>query len=629
MAKDLFFEEAVLDDLAGDLSSLETPLSRKAFILVGIVSFLVVFLALGRVAFLGLWRGEFYGQQSMINMGEISEKRAQRGVIFDDSGNPLVKNTPSFRVSLLLADFFKNAGDREKISADLEEALDLAPGFVDIALQNADLERQNSIILARGLKVDDVIKIKNLNLESVRVEDDFERDYYGQGIFSHIVGYTGSTSEKDVRADASLSYDDIVGKSGLESYYEKELRGKDGRVINYRNAKGEIIDSKLLGEAENGLQLHLAIDSGLQAYFYDSLSRTLRRLGSSAGIGIAVNPQNGKVLSLVSLPSFDNNEIKSADLVNSAKPFFNRAVSGEYAPGSTIKPLVAFAALKEGLISPEKEIFSAGFIDIPNPYNPDKPSRFLDWKPNGWVNLFSAIAKSSNIYFYAIGGGLDDVRGLGIERLKEYWKKFGLGQKTGIDLPGERAGFLPDEKTKEESGGEIWRIGDTYNVSIGQGDLLVTPIQLINCISAIGNGGKIYRPFLVNKITDGSGKITKEISPEILADFSEDAESVRLIQSGMLDTVRKSYGTANLLSGLPISVAAKTGTAQIEGNTKINALFVGYLPVEALEEEGAPIEKQIAILVLVEDAREGGMNAVPVANEVFGWYYENRIKNHE
>jgi penicillin-binding protein 2 len=620
MAKDLFFEEAVLDDLAGDFSSLETPLSRKAFVLVGVISFLIIFLALGRVAFLGLWRGDFYGQQSLINMGEINEKSAQRGVIFDDSGNPMVKNIPSFRVSLLLADFFKNDGDREKVSADLEEALGLAPGFVETALQNADLERQNLIVLARGLKVDDVIKIKNLNLKSIRVEDDFERSYYGQGIFSHIVGYTGSTSEKDVKADTSLSYNDIVGKSGLESYYEKELRGKDGRVISYRNAKGEIIDTKLLSEAENGLQLHSTIDSELQAYFYDSLSRTLRRLGSSAGVGVAINPQNGKILSLVSLPSFDNNEIKSADLVNPAKPFFNRAVSGEYAPGSTIKPLVAFAALKENLISPEKEIFSAGFIDIPNPYNPDKPSRFLDWKPNGWVNLFSAIAKSSNIYFYAVGGGLDDVKGLGIERLNEYWKKFGLGQKTGIDLPGEKTGFLPDEKTKEESGGEIWRIGDTYNVSIGQGDLLTTPLQLVNYTAAIANGGKFYRPFLVDKITDGNGNTVKEIFSEVANDYSKDIEQIKLVQNGMLDAVRKSYGTANLLSGLPISAAAKTGTAQIEGNTKINALFIGYAPYE---------NPRIAILVLVEDAQEGGMNAIPVANEVLGWYYYNRIMNYE
>jgi penicillin-binding protein 2 len=587
---------------------------------------LIVSLAAGRTFFLNAWRGDFYNQQSLVNMGEISEQRAQRGIIFDNSGEPLVKNVPSFRVSLMLADFFKIAEGRENILSRLEESLNLESGSIEKILESADMEKQNSIILARELKVDDVIKIKNLNLSPVRVEDDFERSYYGEGTFSHIVGYTGSVSEKDVKADASLSYNDIIGKSGIESYYDKELRGEDGKIINYRNAKGEIVGNKLLSEAANGFQFHSTIDSGLQSYFSDSLERTLRRLGSGAGTGIAINPQNGKILSLVSLPSFDNNEIKSADLINPAKPFFNRAVSGEYAPGSTIKPLVAFAALKEGLISPEKQIFSAGYIEIPNPYNPEKPSRFPDWKANGWVNLYSAIARSCNIYFYAIGGGFGDVKGLGIERLNEYWGKFGLGRKTGIDLPGEKIGFLPDENTKEESGGEIWRIGDTYNVSIGQGDLLVTPLQLINYTSAIANGGKFYRPFVIDKIADGKGNSVREISPEIIRDISADAEEIKLVQSAMLDTVGKSYGTANLLSDLPISAAAKTGTAQIEGNTKINALFIGYLPAEALEKAGAPLDKQIAILVLVEDAKEGALNAVPVANEVLRWYYENRIK---
>jgi penicillin-binding protein 2 len=617
MAKDLFFEEAALDDLAGDLSSLETPLSRKAFVLIGAISALIVVLAFGRVSFLGLWRGDFYGQQALANMGEISEKRAQRGIIFDNAGNPLVRNIPSFRVSLLLADFFKISEGREKILNKIESALELNSGSIAKMLEGADMERQNSITLARGLEVDDVIKIRNLNLGPIRIEDDFERSYYGEGIFSHIAGYAGLASEKDIKADNSLSYNDIIGKSGLEAYYEKELRGEDGKVINYRNAKGEIIEDKLLSNAENGFQLHLTVDSGLQEYFTDSLSKTLYRLGSSGGAGVAINPQNGKILSLVSLPSFDNNEIKSSDLTNPAKPFFNRAVSGEYAPGSTIKPVVAFAALKENLIYPEKQIFSAGYIEIPNPYDSSKPSRFLDWKAHGWVDLYSAIARSSNVYFYALGGGFEDVKGLGIEKLKEYWKKFGLGVKTGIDLPGEKTGFLPDEKTKEEATGDIWRIGDTYNVSIGQGDLLATPIQLVNYVSVMGNGGKLFRPFLVEKITDGSGNAVREIEPEILADYSADIEKIKIIQKGMLDTVQKSYGTANFLSGLPVSVAAKTGTAQIEGNKKLNALFIGYAPYE---------NPQIAILVLVEDAQDGGMNAIPVANEVIGWYYENRIK---
>ena len=181
------------------------------------------------------------------------------------------------------------------------------------------------------------------------------------------------------------------------------------------------------------------------------MKQGLSYLGSRAGVGIALNPQNGEVLALVSLPSFDNNKIKAEDLIDSSKPLFNRAVSGFYAPGSTIKPLVAFGALKEEIIAPEKEILSIGYIEIPNPYYPDRPSRFVDWKPHGWVNLYSALARSSNVYFYEVGGGFGDQKGLGIEKLKDYWQKFGLGELTGIDLPGEAKGSLPDPETKEKN----------------------------------------------------------------------------------------------------------------------------------------------------------------------------------
>jgi len=193
-----------------------------------------------------------------------------------------------------------------------------------------------------------------------------------------------------------------------------------------------------------------------------------------------------------------------------------------------------------------------------------------------------------------------------------------LGKKTGVDLPSENEGFLPDAQSKEKNRGEIWRLGDTYNVSIGQGDLLVTPLQLLNYISAIANAGKIYQPFIVKKIVAEDGKIIKEINPFLIEDYSSDIEIIKKVQQGMIDTVEKSYGTAYLLADLPVSVAAKTGTSQIESNTKINAFFVGYAPSQ---------NPEIAILVLIENAREGSLNAVPVAKDVLEWYYINRMQN--
>jgi len=626
MKKELFLEEAVLDDLASDLEALELPLSQRAFKLLFIAVIVVVAVVVFRLIFLGIWQHNFYAQQALFNVGQITTMRAQRGIIFDRFNQPLVKNLPAFRLNLKLVELFKNNEEREKTIKTLEETLNLRTGYIEELLSGVDLERQNSLTVTNQLTIDQVIRIKNLNLPAVQIEDDFKRQYLDGETFSHLIGYVGVADKNDLKKYSYLSFNDIVGKSGLEAYYDKELKGENGEIINYRNVKGEIIDNKLIKNQAPGHQLYSTIDAELQSFFFKRMKEALNYLGSPAGAGIVLNPQNGEVLALVSLPSFDNNHLESELFNNSYKPFFNRAISGIYTPGSTIKPLVAFAALKENIITPEKEIFSAGYLEIPNPYHPDQPSRFLDWKPHGWVNLYSAIARSSNVYFYEVGGGFSDQKGLGIEKLKEYWQKFGLGKKTGIDLFGENDGFLPDAQFKEKNRGEIWRLGDTYNVSIGQGDLLVTPIQLINYISAFANGGKIYRPFIIKKIVSEDGKIIKETTPLILEDYSSDIEIIKKVERGMIDAVEKPYGTAHLLADLPISVAAKTGSSQVESKTKINAFFVGYLPAEALIKAGVPLDKQIAILVLIEGAREGSLNAVPVAKDVFEWYYENRLR---
>jgi len=633
MRKELFLEEAVLDDLAEDLEILELPISQRAFRWVTIFFLALIALVMGRLIFISVWQSNFYNQRALMNMSDTITTPSQRGIIFDNQNKPLVENLPAPRLNLNLVEFFKNSSKRDETIKILEDELSLRSGYIDQLLKQVNLEKQNSLTIARQLTIDQVIRIKNLNLSGVEIEDDFKRQYPDGQIFSQIIGYTGFVDKNDLKNNSTLAISDVIGKSGLEASYDKALQGKDGQIINYKNFKGETIDKKLLKNPEPGYQIYTTIDSGLQSYFYNRFQQALNYLGSKAGVGIAMNPGTGEILSLVSLPSFNNNQISGADLNNPNQPFFNRAISGAYAPGSTIKPLVAFAALKENVITPEAQVFSAGYLEIPNPYNPDIPSIFPDWRANGWVDLYSAIARSCNIYFYAVGGGLPNnaqpsgilqgingISGLGIDKLKDYWQKFGLGQKTGIDLPFENSGFLPDPASKEKNTGDIWRLGDTYHVSIGQGDLLLNPLQLINYISAIANGGKFYQPFIVKKIVSEDGKIIGETNPKVINDYSSDIETFKKIQRGMADAVSESYGTANLLSDLPISVAAKTGTAQIENNVKINAFFVGYLPAE---------NPQIAILVLVENAREGSLNAVPVAKDVLQWYYYNRIMNKE
>jgi len=349
-------------------------------------------------------------------------------------------------------------------------------------------------------------------------------------------------------------------------------------------------------------------------------------------VGIALDPRNGEVLALVNLPGFDGNilagsgrnEEKKAILNSPHKPLFNRAVSGAYTPGSTIKPLVAVAALKEGVIGSARKIFSPGYIDIPNPYNPEAFTRYNDWRYQGNVDVSSAIAQSSNVYFYVVGGGAPQgvdpqilagggyVSGLGINRLHSWWQKFLLGARTGIDLPREAEGFLPTPDWKEKRTGQPWLLGDTYNVSIGQGDLLTTPIQLLSYIAAIANGGTIYEPALN---AERSG-------PNPRANLSEFLPEIKEVQKGMERAVESPLGTAHLLSDLGFRVAAKTGTAEVRSKTGENAFFVGYLPSA---EAGAPEESPLAILILVENSIEGSLNTVPIAKDVLNWYYWNRV----
>lgn len=604
--KELFLEEAILDDLAQDLDVLEMPLSRRAFKLVGLSVVIVIAIVIVRVFYLGVWQGNFYKTRAQVNTNQIISLQAERGIIFDRFNKPLVENLPSFQLNLIITELLKNQKEREQALKTINNIIGVSPEEIENLIKEVDLERQNSMVLAKNLTIKQAIKLKSLNFKSISVEENFKRQYYDSKANAHLLGYIGIASKNDLFENPEFSLNDTIGKAGLESYYNKELRGKNGQRIIFRDAKGEILGEKLLNEPITGDNLYLTIDAEFQSYFYKRLKQGLEILGRRSGIGIAINPQNGEILALVSLPSFDANQDLSEFLSDVNKPFFNRAVSGVYAPGSTIKPLVALAALKEKVITPTKEIFSPGYLEIPNPYYQEQPSRFLDWKPHGWVNLYSAIARSSNVYFYTVGGGLpnNEFKGIGIEKLKEYWEKFGFGEKTGIDLPGENQGFLPDVKEKERRTGEIWRIGDTYNISIGQGNLLVTPLQLVNYIAAIANNGKIFRPFVV------------KTQPQILKNNSEFADELKEVQRGMVDVVKKSYGTAHLLSDLPMSIAAKTGTAQVQSNKKINALFVGYAPVE---------NPELAILVLVENARENNLNAVPIAKDVFEWYYKNRL----
>ena len=610
--------ENILSDERKEEDWLEIPLADRVFKIFSLVFFILAGVMLVQFLNLSIWQHDFYAQRAFANASDIQIKPAPRGIIFDRFGKALLSNESAYNVFLAPTELPKSLEERTRIFDRISVLLEINTGVLSDKILKKDWNLSDRLFLTDSITHDQLVSLSVETIPGLKIEPTFERVHESTFKFSHVLGYSSLVGAEDLQNNSELTIDDLVGRAGLEAYYDNYLRGTNGREVFLRDSRGQIMDKQATESPKPGANLETYIDGDFQEYFYDRLQEALNNLGRSVGVGIAINPQNGEVLALFNIPGFDSTNI-SVFLNQTDQPLFNRAVSGLYSPGSTIKPLVATAALIEGVIDPLKQIFSAGYIEVPNPYNQDLPSRFLDWKPQGWVDLYSALARSSNVYFYEIGGGFTGEEGLGIDRLKEWWHKFSLDEKTNIDLIGEKSGFLPDPVWKEEKTKIPWRLGDTYNVTIGQGDLLVTPLGLLHYVSAIANGEKFYEPRIMKVITNEKGEVIKESKPKINKDLSlEIGQVLPDVRQGMRDAVAKLYGTANLLSSLPVEVAAKTGSAQIENNAKTNAFFVGYAPYD---------NPQIAIIILVENAREGSLNVVPVAKDVFMWYYENRIKN--
>ncbi|MDD5710785.1 MAG: penicillin-binding transpeptidase domain-containing protein [Candidatus Colwellbacteria bacterium] len=605
-APNINFDEVISDSLSlSEFNLVELPLKRRVFIIFIFLALIIAGIFCVRVVAMAGFSGHDYLERAQGNIHQGIPLIAPRGTIIDRSGIPISKNQLVFAA-------FLDTGRMIRMGEDTA-VLDAANSILGIdeikmldLIQSTGPESIADIILANDVTREQALAIESLGLKSLNIEESYKRDQSNPA-YAHLIGYVGLVSGSDLRDNDDLVLNDYIGRMGLEMQYDDLLRGINGQVTIFRNSIGEIEEIRRTREPIQGEDLKTTIDAELQEFFYTRMVQALLSLGRTSGTGIAINPQNGEVLALFSLPSFDANHL-SDYLDQDTLPLFNRAVSGVYNPGSTIKPLHAAAALQEGVVSPETQIYSAGYIEIPNPYNPSAASRFVDWKAHGWVDVHSALARSSNVYFYVVGGGFQEQIGLGIERLNKYWRKFGLDEITGIDIPGEAVGFLPAPDEKEERTGSIWRIGDTYNVSIGQGDLAITPLRLITAVSAIANDGVAYVPH-VRAVSE----------KEVLLDISDMASALTDVRRGMLDAVAKDYGTANMLNTIPMVIGAKTGSAQVADKTKTNALITAY----ASRDANTPPE--IAILILVEDAREGSLNTVPVAKDVLQWYYDNRV----
>ncbi len=639
---------------------LEQPIKSRNFVIFFILIIICLFGLFLRSGYLQIVKGDYYQDLSQGNRLRIYPITAPRGIIYDQTGQPLVYNTPSFDLVVNLNDFFDNSKEKQeeilgKISVILADSAKDPAVILNVSEeskrkdssaspQNDKETSQNNkeikeslnqdIEEARG-KVSQMVLLKGIErsaaliLETTiddwpgfRLEKNAQRQYAAGSYLAHIIGYTGQVTPLDLEDNPDYWLNDQIGKSGLECFYEELLRGEPGQEQIEVDSLGKTQRLLAVKLAKPGQGLVLHLDKNLQIKLQDSLDRMLKKLGyprKRKAAAIAINPQNGSVLALVSLPSFDSNlfvrGISQEDLIDlendSSQPFLNRALAGQYPPGSTIKPLIGAAALQEKAIGSRQSIDCHGAIAIANKYNPEIIYNFPDWKNHGPIGIIEAIAQSCNVFFYTAGGGYGRIEGLGLERIKKYLEYFGLGRNTGIDLPHEEIGLIPDQEWKEAAkSGEEWYLGDTYHLSIGQGDILVTPLQMTMSLAAIANGGILYQPQIVDKIIDTEGNLVEDISVQKMADGFIDSENIKIVQEGMRQAVLA--GSARALADLPVKAAGKTGTAQFGNQGETHAWFIGYAPYD---------NPEIVIAVLVEAGGQGHEAAAPVAKEVLQWYF--------
>jgi len=353
----------------------------------------------------------------------------------------------------------------------------------------------------------------------------------------------------------------------------------------------------------------------LQNNIMKFLSEDLKQYNSPGGSVVVVDPKTGGILSLVSAPSFDSNMFSQAlsaedynKLINSnTTSFYNRAIAGEYPIGSTIKPLIASAALEEGVITPDTII-----LDNEGGLQLSDGTFKKDWAVHGVVDLNKAIAESCDTYFYIVGGGYQGFVGLGIDRIDKYLNEFGLGNYTGIDIPGERAGFIPTADWKKEKTGINWYPGDTYNISIGQGYMKATPLQLAMATAAIANGGKLIKPQIVDSILDKNNKVIKKIETEVINNDFISSENLESVREAMRQTVLSSAGTARGLQWMPVTSAAKTGTAQTSKAETYNNLITLFAPYD---------DPQVVITIVIDSVPYETGVANLLARQIMSYYF--------
>ena len=554
---------------------------------------------------------------------------SERGLIFDRNGIQLTKNIPNLSLALIPQELPRDVIEREKIIRRLSAITGNETTAIRDLLDEYGAYSYDSIVLEENIPYEQAlaIEIAAADLPGIGIEQGSKRLYLQDAdtatleiassslrSLSHVLGYAGKLNREELDALREKGYysNDTIGKTGIEKTYETALRGTYG--VTRREVDVLEREQKVLAETPPipGQHLYVSIDIRAQHALEAALQRSLALNGKTRGAAIAMDPRTGAILAIVSLPTFDNNHFSGgisaaqyAEYVEDERnPLFNRAISGSYPSGSTIKPAVAAAALQEGIINSRTSFLSQGGLAVGQWF-------FPDWQGGGHgaTNVRKSLAWSVNTFYYYIGGGYKGFEGLGVDKITYYLRRFGIGDRLGVDLPGEATGFLPSRDWKERVKEERWYIGDTYNLSIGQGDLLATPLQVAAMTATVANGGDLYKPHVVSYTQNAQTKETTVVEPELIRTDVIDEGYLNIIRNGMRDCV--TYGSCRSLATMPVAISGKTGTAQWSNTKEPHAWFTSFAPHD---------DPEIVVTVLVEEGEGGSQSATPVAKEFYTWW---------
>lgn len=610
-------EELSECDEAG-LDSLKRRIGMAGFVILVFVT-----LIFSRLWFLQIHKGEEYRNRADNNRVRVSDLAAPRGNLLDRKRREMVTNRPSFNVVLVRED----SNDVDTLIKDISLALQLDISDLWEKLREAEGKPKHlPIRLVEDVDWETLAYVENHNQEfpGIRIEVTPSRVYHYKNLAAHAIGYLGEISKKELSTrDATIySGGDLIGKIGLERLREKDLRGEKGYSSSEVNARG--FEQQLLKKIEPlpGNDIQLTLDAKLQ-----QVAERLMGEGDKAGAVVAMEVKTGRMLVMASSPVLPLDQFEGgisyknwdALLNNEKHPLINKVVQAMYPPGSTYKMVTAMAGLATGAITPETVFYCPGYYYFAG-------RRYHCWKRGGHgaVDLKRALSESCDVYFYQVG-----LR-VGVDKLARMANKFGLGHKSGIEMEHEKGGLTPTKEWKKKRYKTKWHEGETLSVSIGQGFNLVTPLQICLMTSTIANGGTSYKPQVIEKITDPDGRVLMEFSPIIADQLEGEKIFLKLIREGMEEVVQGRRGTARNVRIKGVTIAGKTGTAQVVRLKQYRGLKEEDIPYKYRDHAWftcyAPAEDpEIAVTVLVEHGLHGGSGAGPIARAMLEEYFAERI----